>query len=65
MTLILDIAKKLNVPVVAEGVETESQLSMLKKLGCAIVQGYYFSRPLSAAEFESRIIREDRGEDKD
>ena len=65
VTFILDIAKQLNVPVVAEGVETESQLRMLKKLGCTVVQGYFFSRPLSAAEFENRIIRETLGEDKD
>ena len=63
VTLIIDIAKKLNIPVVAEGVETETQLAMLRKLGCAIVQGYYFSRPLSATEFENRIIKESLGED--
>ena len=57
VTLILDIAKQLNIPVVAEGVETKAQLDMLKKKGCAVAQGYYFSRPLSAAEFESRILK--------
>jgi EAL domain-containing protein (putative c-di-GMP-specific phosphodiesterase class I)/GGDEF domain-containing protein/ABC-type amino acid transport substrate-binding protein len=56
--LILDIARNLKVPVVAEGVETEAQLQLLKKLGCALVQGYYFSRPLPAVEFEVRIIQE-------
>ena len=63
VTLILDIAGKLGIPVVAEGVETETQLEMLKKLGCDVVQGYFFSRPLSAAEFESRIIKESLRED--
>ena len=63
VALILDIARKLGMPVVAEGVETETQLQMLKKLGCAIVQGYYFSRPLSASEFETRIIKESIKED--
>ena len=53
--LILDIAANLKLPVVAEGVETETQLGILRKLGCAIVQGYYFSRPLPADEFEARI----------
>ena len=57
VTLILDIAKQLDIPVVAEGVETKAQLDMLKKKGCAVAQGYYFSRPLSAAEFESRILK--------
>ena len=64
VALILDIASKLNVPVVAEGVETETQLEMLRKLGCAVVQGYFFSRPLSAIEFESRIIEKSMQEEK-
>jgi EAL domain-containing protein (putative c-di-GMP-specific phosphodiesterase class I) len=64
VTLILDIAKQLSIPVVAEGVETKTQLDMLKKMGCDVAQGYYFSRPLSAAEFESRIIQESLGRKK-
>ena len=55
--LILDIARNLKVPVVAEGVETEKQLQVLKELGCALVQGYYFSCPLPAAEFEETVIK--------
>ena len=55
--LIIDIAKNLKVPVVAEGVETEYQLQLLKKLGCSFVQGYYFSRPLPVQEFETMIIK--------
>ncbi|MBQ9438757.1 MAG: EAL domain-containing protein, partial [Lachnospiraceae bacterium] len=53
--LILDIARSLQVPVIAEGVETEKQMMMLRQAGCALVQGYYFSRPLPAAEFEKLI----------
>jgi EAL domain-containing protein (putative c-di-GMP-specific phosphodiesterase class I) len=56
--LILDIAKYLQVPVVAEGVETDGQLELLKDSGCDIVQGYYFSRPLPPDEFENLIKRE-------
>ena len=56
--LILDIAKYLEVPVVAEGVENERQLKFLKDAGCDIVQGYYFSRPLPAHEFEELIKKE-------
>ncbi len=48
--LILDIAKYLNVPVIAEGVETEAQLLALRELGCAIAQGFYFSRPVPEAQ---------------
>ena len=54
--LILDIARSLKVPVIAEGVERETQLQLLKTMGCAMVQGFYFSRPLPADEFEKRIL---------
>ena len=56
--LILDIAGYLGVPVVAEGVETAHQMNLLKAAGCDYVQGYYFSRPLPAEEFEKLIIKE-------
>ena len=54
--LIIDIARYLKVPVVAEGVETENQLKLLKNAGCDLVQGYYFSRPLPPKEFEQKIL---------
>ena len=56
--LILDIAKNLKMPVIAEGVETERQLAMLKDAGCDLVQGYYFSRPIPPEEFEKFIESE-------
>ncbi|MBP3691568.1 MAG: EAL domain-containing protein [Schwartzia sp.] len=56
--LILDIAKNLKMPVIAEGVETERQLAMLKDAGCDLVQGYYFSRPVPPEEFEKFIETE-------
>ncbi|MHB1139470.1 MAG: putative bifunctional diguanylate cyclase/phosphodiesterase, partial [Microthrixaceae bacterium] len=45
--LITQVAHQLHVPTVAEGVETEEQLSILQGLGCDALQGYYFSRPLA------------------
>lgn len=56
--LILDIAKFLQVPVIAEGVETEEQLLLLKERGCDIIQGYYFSKPVPPEEFTTFIERE-------
>ena len=56
--VVMDIAKYLGVPVVAEGVETQAQLDLLKKAGCQLVQGYYFSPPVPAEEFEKLIERE-------
>ena len=53
--LILGIAKNLKIPVIAEGVETEAQLRILKDMGCALVQGYYFSHPVPSNEFEKLI----------
>ncbi len=54
--LILGIARNLKVPVIAEGVETKEQLEILKKLGCAIVQGFYFSPPLPPEEFSKAYL---------
>jgi EAL domain-containing protein (putative c-di-GMP-specific phosphodiesterase class I)/GGDEF domain-containing protein/ABC-type amino acid transport substrate-binding protein len=54
--LIIDIARYLKVPVIAEGVENENQLRLLKDAGCDLVQGYYFSRPLPVDEFERKIL---------
>ena len=49
-TAIINMAKCLNLKVTAEGVESEAQLSLLRKYGCDEVQGYYFGKPLSAHE---------------
>ena len=57
LEVVVEIADFLNIPIVAEGVETEEQLHVLKSLGCDIVQGYYFSRPVPAAEFEPFILQ--------
>ena len=47
---IIAMAQKLNLQVIAEGVETEAQMTFLAKNNCYIVQGYYYSPPLSEAE---------------
>ncbi len=56
--LVMDISRFLDVPVVAEGVEEQAQYDMLKSMGCEIIQGYYFSKPLPAEEFQSLIEKE-------
>ena len=48
----------LMMPVVAEGVETEEQLRLLRQAGCQIVQGYSFSRPIPAEEMDQRINKQ-------
>ena len=54
--LILDIARNLNLAVVAEGVEQEVQLEFLKSRGCEMIQGYYFSPALPANVFEELVF---------
>ncbi|MBE0069709.1 bifunctional diguanylate cyclase/phosphodiesterase, partial [Thermoanaerobacterium thermosaccharolyticum] len=49
---ILHISKEMNYEVVAEGVETKEQLSMLKEWGCDKIQGYYISKPKAPREIE-------------
>ena len=56
--LIIDIAKFLKVPCVAEGVETESQLRTLRRMGCDVIQGYFFSKPVSPEDFVKFIEKE-------
>ena len=62
VSLVLDIARDLRTTVVAEGVETAGQLALLKQMGCDLVQGYYFSRPLPPEEFEKLMERSMREE---
>lgn len=63
LEVIIDIADYLSVPVIAEGVETEEQLQALREMGCDLVQGYYFSRPVPSMEYETFVVeRRDLGE---
>ncbi|MCD8554450.1 EAL domain-containing protein [Seleniivibrio sp.] len=50
-TAIINLAKGLNLQVIAEGVETQAQLDFCRERGCDEIQGYFFSRPLSYDEF--------------
>jgi diguanylate cyclase (GGDEF)-like protein/PAS domain S-box-containing protein len=54
---IIAMAKSLELQVVAEGAETASQVAYLRGLGCDVIQGYVYSRPLPPAEF-SRLLAE-------
>ena len=53
--IMVEIARLLEVPVIAEGVETKEQLDLLEDLGCDIIQGYYFSKPLPAEELTALL----------
>lgn len=55
VTATLAMAKELGIKTLAEGVETKEQLEFLKKRGCQYIQGYYFSKPVSAKQFEALL----------
>lgn len=52
---ITKLGQNLGLHITAEGVETEEQLAFLKDLGCDDIQGFYFSKPVSAQEFEKLL----------
>lgn len=52
MQAIITLAKALDLHIVAEGVETEEQLALLKEMECETVQGFYFTHPLSTHEYK-------------
>jgi EAL domain-containing protein (putative c-di-GMP-specific phosphodiesterase class I) len=60
---VIGLASAFGLKVVAEGVETEGQLAMLKKLGCNQSQGYLHSRPVPAEQFE-RLLQQQREPEK-
>ncbi len=61
---IVTIAHNLSLTVVAEGVEYADQLQQLKQLRCEIIQGYYYSKPLSAADFTQFLLDQKQSKPK-
>ena len=58
---VIDLAGKLGMEVITEGVETETQLKNLTEYGCDMFQGYYFSKPIPVADFEN-LVKKNRQE---
>lgn len=52
---IVEIAKNFDMNTVAEGVENKEQLEILQELGCEVIQGYYYSKPLTIEQLEQYI----------
>lgn len=50
---VVRMAKWLNMPVIAEGVERKEQVSFLRSIGCEFIQGFYFSKPIPIEDFET------------
>lgn len=55
LKMVICIAKAMMMPVIAEGVEEEAEFKILKDMGCDVIQGYYFSKPLPAEKFTEMI----------
>lgn len=54
---VVKLAKSLNLETVSEGVETDEQVEFLRELGCDMIQGYYFYRPMPMQDFEAIISK--------
>jgi len=54
------IAAALDLDVVAEGIERREQVDALRRVSCGLGQGFYFSRPVDAAEMGARLVRAKR-----
>lgn len=59
LTSVIRMAKWLHLPSIVEGVETPEQVDFLKCIGCEYAQGYYYAKPLTVAEYEQYIAREE------
>ena len=57
---IVTMGKQLRQEIVAEGVETREQMAFLRDLGCDQLQGYLFSKPLSADDFVRLVLQDAR-----
>lgn len=53
---IIDMAHKLNIKIVAEGIENKEQLEYLTKIDCDMIQGYIFEKPITIQEFEEKYL---------
>lgn len=58
ITTVVDLAKKLKMHVISEGVETLDQVEFLDEINCDMIQGYYFARPMPLDEFEKLWFKE-------
>lgn len=51
---VINLAKSLDIPSIAEGVETQKYIDLLKKFGCHYAQGYFYSKPIEVDEFNQK-----------
>lgn len=63
MQKIIEMAKGLNIRVICEGVESKEQVETLRELGCTMVQGYYYDKPLPIDDFLEKYCKKDGNND--
>ena len=54
---IITLAKELGFVCLAEGAESKNQVDRLRDLGCEIIQGYYYSKPIPISEYDDRYLK--------
>lgn len=57
LATIIELANRVNMEVITEGVETRQQIQMLSDMGCNLFQGYYFSKPISVDDYERKYMK--------
>ena len=60
LEIVIEVAKRLHISTVAEGIETEGHEQLVREMGCDYGQGYYYSRPIPAAEFTDTFLQRSR-----
>ncbi|MEG2928767.1 MAG: EAL domain-containing protein [Oscillospiraceae bacterium] len=60
LSSVIRMARWLKMPVIAEGVETREQADFLRSIGCEMAQGFYFAKPMSAADYEKYLAEQER-----
>lgn len=60
ITSVVSLAKSLNLETVSEGVETQTQVDFLKDLGCDMIQGFFYYKPMPGADFEQVIAAQNK-----
>ena len=54
----IQLAKNLNMKIVAEGIERKDQVEFLAEQGCDMIQGFYYAKPMTVQEFDRRVERD-------
>ncbi len=53
---VIQLAKQLDIKIVAEGIEEKSQVDFLREAGCDLIQGYYYAKPMSLEDYEGKYL---------